>query len=50
VLTLIPTEILVNYRLNDEFIIQDKVYTINSIVTNLRTEVSQLELLNKLES
>ena len=46
----LPTEILVNYRLNDEFIIQDKVYTINSIVTNLRTEVSQLELLNKLES
>jgi hypothetical protein len=44
----LPTDILVNYRLNDEFVIQDRTFTINSISTNFKTEVSQLELLNKL--
>jgi len=44
----LPTDILVNYRLNDELVIQDRTFTINSISTNFKTEVSQLELLNKL--
>lgn len=44
----LPTDILVNYRLNDELVIQDRTFTINSINTNFKTEVSQLELLNKL--
>ena len=44
----LSTDILANYRLNDELVIQDKVYRINSISTNFNTEVSNLELLNKL--
>ena len=44
----LPTDILANYRLNDELVIQDRTFTINSISTNFKTEVSQLELLNKL--
>ena len=44
----LPTDILVNYRLNDELVIQDRTFTINSISTNFKTEVTQLELLNKL--
>ena len=44
----LPTDILVNYRLNDELVIQDRTFTINSISTNFKTEISQLELLNKL--
>ena len=44
----LPTDILANYRLNDELTIQDKVFRINSITTNFKTEISQLELLNKL--
>ena len=44
----LPTDILVNYRLNDELVIQDRTFTINSISTNFKTEVSELELLNKL--
>ena len=44
----LSTDILANYRLNDEFVIQDKTYRINSISTNFKTEVSDLELLNKL--
>ena len=46
--TYLPTDILANYRLNDELTIQDMVFRINSISTNFKTEVSQLELLNKL--
>ena len=41
-------EVLINMRLNDELIIQDRRFTINSITTNLKTEVSEIELLNKL--
>ena len=46
----LSTDILANYRLNDEFVIQDRTFRINSISTNFKTEVSDLELLNKLES
>ena len=44
----LSTDILANYRLNDEIVIQDKTFRINSIETNFNTEVSNLELLNKL--
>ena len=44
----LSTDILANYRLNDELVIQDKTFRINSIQTNFNTEVSNLELLNKL--
>ena len=46
----LSTDILANYRLNDEFVIQDRTFRINSIETNFKTEISDLELLNKLES
>ena len=44
----LPTSILLNYKLNDRFQIGDKVFTINSIDTNLKTGESKLELLNRL--
>lgn len=44
----LPNSILLNYRLNDRFQIGDKVFTINSIDTNLKTGESKLELLNVL--
>ena len=44
----LPSSILLNYRLNDRFQIGDKVFTINSIDTNLKTGESKLELLNVL--
>jgi hypothetical protein len=44
----LPTSILLNYKLNDRFQIGDKVFTINSIDTNLKTGESKLELLNVL--
>ena len=44
----LPNSVLVNYELNDRFQIGDKVFTINSINTNLKTGKSQLELLNVL--
>ena len=46
----LSTDVLANFRLNDEFVIQDRTFRINSISTNFKTEVSNLELLNKLES
>ena len=39
-------EVIINLRLNDRLIINDQVYIINSIRTNLKTELSELELLN----
>jgi len=42
----LPPNILVNYRLNDQIKIQDQMFRINSITTNLMTGKSQLELLN----
>ena len=44
----LPNSILLNYNLNDRFQIGDKVFTINSIDTNLKTGESKLELLNVL--
>lgn len=45
----LPPNILVNYRLNDQIKIQDKMFRINSITTNLMTGKSQIELLNIFE-
>ena len=42
----LPPNILVNYRLNDQIKIQDKIFRINSITTNLIDGKSELELLN----
>jgi len=42
----LPTRIVVNFRLNDQIKIQDKVFRINSIRINLNTGKSELELLN----
>lgn len=44
----LPNSILLNYKLNDRFKIGDKVFTINSIDTDLKTGESKLELLNVL--
>ena len=44
----LPNRVLLNYKLNDRFQVGDKVFTINSINTNLRTGESELELLNVL--
>ena len=44
----LPNSILLKYKLNDRFQIRDKVFTINSIDTNLKTGESKLELLNVL--
>ena len=43
-----PADFLINYKLNDILIIQDKEFTINSISTNLKDGKSDLELLIKL--
>lgn len=42
----LPPRILVHYRLNDQIKMQDKIFRINSITTNLMTGESELELLN----
>ena len=44
----LPNSVLLNYKLNDRFQIGDKVFTINSIDSNLKTGKSKLELLNVL--
>ena len=41
-----PPSFLINYKLNDQLKVQDKVYRINSITTNLNTGLSNLELIN----
>jgi len=41
-----PPSFLINYKLNDQLKVQDKVYRINSITTNLNTGLSKLELIN----
>tara|TARA_R110002072_G_scaffold242725_3_gene401748 strand:+ start:3847 stop:6066 length:2220 start_codon:yes stop_codon:yes gene_type:complete len=43
-----PADFLINYRLNDILVIQDREFTINSISTNLKDGKSDLELLIKL--
>lgn len=42
----LPPSFLINYRLNDQLKVQDVVYRINSITTNLNTGLSKLELIN----
>lgn len=42
----LPPSFLIHYRLNDQLKIQDQVYRINSIKTNLNTGKSTLELIN----
>lgn len=42
----LPPNIIINYRLNDQIKIHDKIFRINSITTNLMTGESELELLN----
>ena len=42
----LPPSFLIHYRLNDQLKIQDTVYRINSIRTNLNTGKSKLELIN----
>jgi hypothetical protein len=46
----LPLHILLNYNLNDKFIIRNKSYRINSIKTNLLTNKSSLELYTLSES
>ena len=43
---LLPANILINYKLNDQIKIQDKIFRINSITSNLMTGESEMELLN----
>lgn len=43
----LPTNVLLNYNLNDTMIIGNKKYSINSIKTNLLTGKSNLELISK---
>ena len=42
----LPANIVINYRLNDQIKIQDMVFRINSIKTDLTTGKSELELLS----
>jgi len=44
----LPLSILLNYNLNDKFIINDISYKINTVKTNMLTGESSLELLNEL--
>lgn len=44
----LPQKILINYNLNDIFVIDGKEYRINSIKTNLLTNKSDLELIVKI--
>ena len=46
----LPTHILLNFNLNDKFIIGNKSYRINSIKSNLLTKKSNLELYSLSES
>lgn len=41
-----PASLLTRYKLNDQFKIQDEVYRINSIKTNINTGKTELELLS----
>lgn len=42
----LPAKILTQYKLNDQIKIQDRLFRINSIKTNLKTGQTELELLN----
>ena len=43
----LPTSIILNYELNDVFIINGQEYFINSLTTNLLTNKTDLELITK---
>ena len=42
----LPQSFLINYRLNDQLKVQDRVFRINSITTDVNTGKSTLELIN----
>jgi len=46
----LPMSFLLNYELNDQVIIFDRLYRINEIETNLATGISKIELINISES
>ena len=46
----LPTSIILNYELNDVFIVNGQEYYINSLTTNLLTNKTQLELITKQSS
>jgi len=46
----LPMSFLLNYELNDLVIVFSRLYTINSIETNLSSGISKLELINSPES
>ena len=46
----LTTEVFINMRLNDRLIINNRAFTINSIKTNLKTELSEIELLNVVDN
>lgn len=43
-------EVLINLKLNDRLVINNQAFIINSITTNLQTELSELELLNVVDN
>ena len=43
----LPLKILLNYNLGDRFKINQNLYRINSITTNLQSGESDIELLNE---
>ena len=43
----LPLKVLLNYKLNDRFIVNGNVYKINSIKTDLQTGKSNLEIINE---
>ena len=45
----LPLSVLLNYELNDVFVVAGKEYNINNINTDLQTRESKLELINKYE-
>lgn len=46
----LPLHIILNYNLNDRFIVNGKAYKINTIKTNLLTNKSDLELITELSN
>lgn len=46
----LPMSFLLNYELNDKVVVFSRLYTINSIETNLSTGISKLELINTPET
>ena len=43
-------EVIINLKLNDTLVINNQAFKINSITTNLQTEMSELELLNVVDN